>query len=217
MIEGRVGQRLNALLQEAGLEPIDEAAGARFERFYSLIIRWNVRLNLTAIRDEEGIISRHFIESIILARSLPTGITTLLDFGSGAGLPGVPIAVCRPDIALTLAESQGKKAAFLHEAVRALELSVAVHAGRAERLIERFDCVTMRAVDRMSGSVHLAVQLLAQDGWLALMTTATELDRLKVAAGVDLLWREPISLPGGRQRLIALGTRNRESSGETQG
>ena len=75
---------------------------------------------LTAIRDEEGILTRHFVESIVCARALPAGIATLLDVGSGAGFPGIPIALCRSEIAVTLAESQGKKAAFLQEAVRVL-------------------------------------------------------------------------------------------------
>ena len=86
------------------------------------------------MRDEQGILSRHFVESIVVARELPQGIRTLLDFGSGAGLPGIPIALCRPEIAVTLAESQGKKAAFLQEAVRVLAISAMVHAGRAETL-----------------------------------------------------------------------------------
>ena len=83
-------------------------------------------MNSTAIRDEEGILSRHFVESIACACALPAGIFTLLDFGSGAGFPGIPIALCRPEIAVILAESQGKKAAFLQEAVRVLGISAKV-------------------------------------------------------------------------------------------
>ena len=108
--------RLNALVAAAGLTPLDDETARRFEDYLSLFIRWNERLNLSAIRDEEGILSRHIIESIDVANVLPQGIATLLDFGSGAGLPGIPIALCRPEIAVTLAESQGKKAAFLQEA-----------------------------------------------------------------------------------------------------
>ena len=80
--------------------------------------------------------SRHIIESIAVARSIPGHVTTLLDFGSGGGLPGIPIALCRPQIAVTLAESQGKKAAFLQEAVRVLGIAAKVHSDRAEALIE---------------------------------------------------------------------------------
>jgi 16S rRNA (guanine527-N7)-methyltransferase len=206
MSAGQIGLRLNALLAECGLMPLDEATGERFEQYLSLFVRWNARLNLSAIRDEEGILARHFAESIACARALPAGIATLLDLGSGAGLPGIPIALCRPEIAVTLAESQGKKAAFLQEAVRILGLNAAVHAGRAELLTVPFDCVTLRAVDRMAQAVKAAVALVAPAGWLAVMTTRGEVASLQSAAGAVFRWEEPIALPGSEARIIALGT-----------
>src|SRR5208282_3780961 len=81
-------QRLDTLLAGAGLEPLNTEHSSRFAEYLSLILRWNARVNLTAIRDEEGILSRHFIESIACARALPEGVATLLDYGSGAGFPG---------------------------------------------------------------------------------------------------------------------------------
>ena len=128
------GTRLNEILAEFGQKPIHLLHSKRFEEYLFLLLRWNARVNLTAIRDEEGILRRHFVESIVCARALPAGITSLLDFGSGAGFPGIPIALCCPEIAVTLAESQGKKAAFLSEAVRVLGISAKVHSGRAEVL-----------------------------------------------------------------------------------
>jgi 16S rRNA (guanine527-N7)-methyltransferase len=202
------GARLNELLAENGLAAVDEETAARLNGYVSLILRWNTRVNLTAIRDEDSIVSRHIIESIILARFLPDGVASLLDFGSGAGLPGIPIALCRPEIAVTLAESQGKKAAFLREAVRSLGLSASVHAGRAERLSEQFDCVAMRAVDRMAEAVRVAAGLVRPGGWLALMTTEGELERLKDAAVADFSWSLPTLLPGSERRLAALGRRS---------
>jgi 16S rRNA (guanine527-N7)-methyltransferase len=202
------GARLNELLAENGLAAVDEETAARLGGYVSLILRWNTRVNLTAIRDEDGILSRHIIESIMLARLLPDGVASLLDFGSGAGLPGIPVALCRPEIAVTLAESQGKKAAFLREAVRSLGLSASVHAGRAERLSEQFDCVAMRAVDRMAEAVRVATRLVRPGGWLALMTTEGELERLKDAAGADFSWSLPTLLPGSERRLAALGRRS---------
>ena len=201
-----VGLRLNVLLAEAGQEPLDPILAGRFEKQLSLILRWNTRINLTAIRDEEGILTRHFVESIACARALPAGITSLLDVGSGAGFPGIPIALCRPEISVTLAESQGKKAAFLQEAVRVLEVAAQVHSGRAEALAMQFDCVTLRAVDRMPQAVEAAGKLVAPQGWLALMTTGKELETLKAAAGAEFAWAEAIPLPG-QDRLLALGTR----------
>jgi 16S rRNA (guanine527-N7)-methyltransferase len=114
------GSILNRLLVEAELAPLGVAQTSQFEVYLSLFVRWNSRTNLSSVREPEAILSRHFVESIACARALPSGLSTLLDFGSGGGLPGVPIALCRPEIAVTLAESQGKKAAFLQEAVRSL-------------------------------------------------------------------------------------------------
>jgi 16S rRNA (guanine527-N7)-methyltransferase len=201
--------QLNVFLEEAGQEPLDAARCRVFEEYLSLILRWNARVNLTAIREEEGILKRHFVESIACARALPAGIGTLLDFGSGAGFPGIPIALCRPEIAVTLAESQGKKAAFLCEAVRVLGVAAKVHSGRAEVLHAEFDCVTLRAVDRMERAVEAAGQLVRPGGWLALMTTGKELDALKEAAGVEFSWPEPLPQHSGEDRLIALGVRDR--------
>lgn len=201
------GVRLNVLLSEAGLEGVDPVLAGRFEEYLSLCLRWNARLNLTAIRDEEGIVSRHFVESIACARALPEGIVTLLDFGSGAGFPGVPISLCRPEIAVTLAESQGKKAAFLLEALRVLGIDAKVHSGRAEALRAVFDCVTLRAVDRMEQAVLQAVRLVRTGGWLALMTTDAQVEGLKEAAGAEFCWADPVRIAGGGERLIALGER----------
>jgi 16S rRNA (guanine527-N7)-methyltransferase len=207
MSAGEAGHRLNELLVESGIAPLDEQGLERFADYLSLFIRWNGRLNLSAVRDEEGILSRHFVESIACARALPAGIATLLDFGSGAGLPGIPIALCRPEIAVTLAESQGKKAAFLQEAVRALRLNATVHAGRAEQLKVTFDCVTLRAVDRMAEAVQSAARLVGPGGWLALMTTRGDLAGLQVAAGAGFSWATARPLPGSEERILALGSR----------
>jgi 16S rRNA (guanine527-N7)-methyltransferase len=97
-------------------------------------MKWNARMNLTAARKPEEIVRRHFVESIFAAQQIPKHVKTLLDFGSGAGFPGIPIAICRPKIGVTLAESQGKKAAFLREAVRTLGLKAEVWAGRVEEM-----------------------------------------------------------------------------------
>jgi 16S rRNA (guanine527-N7)-methyltransferase len=200
-----VAARLNALLAAGRLEPLDPATAGRFEAYLALLRRWNSRINLTAIRDEEGILARHFVESIACARALPKGIRSLLDFGSGAGLPGIPIALCKAEIAVTLAERQAKKAAFLREAIRVLEIKVKVHEGRAETMPDRFDCVALRAVNRMAEAVRAAGKLARAGGWLAVMTTGDELAGVKTAAGARFEWKERLKLPGGEDRLLALG------------
>ena len=198
--------RLNALLAEAAQPPLDPVLTQRFESLLSLFLRWNARINLSSIRDQEGILSRHFLESIACARALPAEISTLLDFGSGAGFPGLPIALCRPEITVTLAESQGKKAAFLREAVRVLGLSTKVHSARAEDLRTVFDCVILRAVDKIDRAVQSAAHLVRPGGWLALMTTNASLPALKSSAGAEFFWSAEPLLPGFT-RLLALGLR----------
>jgi 16S rRNA (guanine527-N7)-methyltransferase len=206
-LSSSVASRLNHRLTAEGLDPLNAETAARFAEFFTLLLRWNARMNLTAIRDEEGILSRHFVESIASARTLPAGIASLLDFGSGAGFPGIPIALCRPEIAVTLAESQGKKAAFLREAVRTLGIAATVHSGRAETLTQRFDCVTLRAVDRMPVAVQAASALVAPAGWLAIMTTEDELGPVEAANCEGWSWLSPIRLPGSYRRVLALGRR----------
>jgi len=125
--------------------------------YLELILKWNARMNLTAIRGPEEIVRRHFGESLFVGRHVGQ-CATLLDFGSGAGFPGVPIQLMRPDLQVTLAESQGKKAAFLREAVREMGLRTEVWAGRVEAMPvrRRFDVVAMRAVDKMGAAVREA-------------------------------------------------------------
>jgi len=202
-----IGLKLNRLLVHAGLTPVDAAIGAQFEQYLSLIMRWNAHLNLSSIRAEDGILSRHFVESIACACALPAGISTLLDFGSGAGFPGIPIALCRPEISVVLAESQGKKAAFLQETLRTLRISATVHAGRAELLGNTFDSVVLRAVDRMPQAVKAAGHLVAPAGWLALLTTRSDLAHLQIVAGATFSWPTVVQLPSAAQRLLALGAR----------
>lgn len=202
---GRLGARLNELLAEAGQRELSTDVASQFGVYCALLMRWNARTNLTAVRDEDGILRRHFLESIVCARVLPDGIATLLDFGSGAGFPGLPIALCRPELAVTLAESQGKKSAFLREAVRVLGLKVKVHGGRAEMLGGSFDCVTLRAVDRMAEAVTTAAGLVTAGGWLAAVTTGAAAEEVRGAAGGEFRWREPIALERGTERILLLG------------
>ena len=204
--------RLNDLLQKAGLDPLDDPTAAKFSAYISLFVRWNAKLNLSSVSDEEGILSRHIIESIAVARSIPRQATTLLDFGSGGGLPGIPIALCRPQIAVTLAESQGKKAAFLQEAVRVLGIAAKVHADRAETLHASFHCVILRAVEKMPKAVSAAAKLVSPNGWLALMTTDAGFAELHAAAGPQFHWDLPIRIPESESRIFALGRRVSEQA-----
>jgi 16S rRNA (guanine527-N7)-methyltransferase len=208
--EAHLGE-LNNLLSEFGLKQLDPSQEACFGVYLELLVRWNERMNLTAVRDRGEILRRHFVECIGCAQALPAGIGELLDFGSGAGFPGIPIAICRPDIAVMLTESQAKKAAFLNEVVRTLELKASVFGGRAESMSRSFDCVTLRAVDRMSAAVESAVGLLNPDGWLAVMTTRVACAGVMSAAGESICWRQPVEMPGSEQQVLLLGSRAERS------
>jgi 16S rRNA (guanine527-N7)-methyltransferase len=150
--------------------------------YLDLLLKWNARTNLTAIREPEEIVRRHFGESLFAARHLDpatpeAGTVTLLDVGSGAGFPGIPIALLRPGIQVTLAESQSKKASFLREALRTLNLPNAeVWAARAETLpaSRQFRIVALRAVDNMEAALTVARARVAPGGQLALLTTVSQ-------------------------------------------
>lgn len=203
------GSSLNDLLAGAGMARLEDTEEKAFESYLSLFIRWNSRINLSSVREPEEILSRHFVESIACARNLPEKAFTLLDFGSGGGFPGVPIAICRPDIHVKLAESQSKKSAFLQEVVRTLGLTAEVFPRRAETLSNRFDCVTLRAVDNMEEAVRTAAQLVNADGWLVLMTTVPDAPVLASAAGKDFEWQPARSLPLSESRVLVMGKRVR--------
>ena len=200
---------LSSLLAEASLPPLDPDVSPRFDAYLALLLKWNARVNLTAVRDADGILRRHFVESIACAHALPPGIRTLLDYGSGAGFPGIPIALMRPEIAVTLAESQGKKAAFLREASRTLQIPFSIYDSRAESLDKTFDCVTLRAVDRMPDAVRFASGLVSPNGFLVLLTTRAEFETLQSAAQGGFEWKNPSSLPFGADRVLAIGFRSR--------
>jgi 16S rRNA (guanine527-N7)-methyltransferase len=161
--------------------------------YLELIMKWNARINLTAIRTPEEIVRRHFGESLYVGGHVGT-CGTLLDFGSGGGFPGVPIQLVRPDVRVTLAESHNKKAAFLNEVVRNLGLPTEVWAGRVEAMPgeRRFDVVTLRAVDHMERAVAEAAQR-ATDRVLIVGTTG---QGVYPGLTVDFRMEEPVPLPG---------------------
>jgi 16S rRNA (guanine527-N7)-methyltransferase len=195
-------EQLNEVLGSMGLQQLGDTQAAMFNAYLGLILKWNRRMNLTAVRDPRAILQRHFAECIGFSYALPGEIRTVLDFGSGAGFPGIPIAICRPELKVTLAESQTKKAAFLNEAVRTLRVGVRVFAGRAETMTEVFDCVTLRAVDNMEDAVKLGIPLLSEHGCLAIMSTGESYRHVTKCDGEVIKWRMPIKLPGSDQGII---------------
>jgi 16S rRNA (guanine527-N7)-methyltransferase len=170
--------------------------------YLDLLLKWNARTNLTAIREPEEIVRRHFGESLFAAKNLGP-CETLLDLGTGAGFPGLPIALLCPEIRVTLAESQGKKAAFLREAVRTLALNVEVWGNRAEALPpeRRFDTVTLRAVDNMAAALSAAEQRAARQ--LLLLTSVASMPAL-----LTFPQQTQIPIPEAQDRILLAATRS---------
>jgi len=164
--------RMAGLLQVYYPDPPDELL-AHLSTYLDLLLRWNARTNLTAIREPEEIVRRHFGESLFVAAQLPE-CSTLLDLGSGAGFPGLPIQLARQGLRVTLAESQNKKASFLREAVRTLGLETEVWGDRVERMPaeRRFAVVSLRAVDNPAVALELARGRLTPGGLIAHLTSS---------------------------------------------
>ena len=199
---------IGAAVERAGLDPLTHEVAGRLQVFLELLQKWNARLNLTAIRDPEEILQRHFIECIFAARHLPAEIRTLLDFGSGGGFPGIPIALCRPEIQVTLGESQSKKSAFLRETVRSLGiLNAEVYNGRVEGLEGRFEGVTLRAVDKMQEACREAIHLVAPSGYLVLFLS-DEAVKNTVSVFDQFRWDAPILLPASQRRELLIGQKS---------
>jgi 16S rRNA (guanine527-N7)-methyltransferase len=203
MTAGLAVAAIEEAVGRAGLGPLPAGAAEQFSRFAELLLRWNARMNLTAIRTPEEVLQRHFLEGIFCARQIPEGTRTLLDFGSGAGFPGIPIVLCRPEIEVTLGEAQSKKAAFLREAVRTLGLKAEVFDRRVEQMEAGrvFDVVAMRAVDRAETAVEVAAQRVGMAGSMVLLTTG-----IPEVAGFEV--RERAAIPGSdRGGVVVFGRR----------
>ena len=115
------------------------------EAHYHLLMLWNARLNLSRIDSVDEAVRLHYCESLFVGTRLPPGRLRIVDIGSGAGFPGIPIAVLRPECTVTLVESHQRKAVFLHEATRNLRNTIVV-TDRAEKLKTRYDWLVSRAV-----------------------------------------------------------------------
>ena len=163
--------------------PLPPAAYDKVARYLAVFHVWSTRINLSTVREPVQVVRRHFGEGFVLAQALPEG-GTLLDLGSGAGFPGFPIALARPAMKVTLAESQKKKASFLKEAAWMMGLPVKVWPERAEQLAPGtlFDVVTLRAVDNMSAALDVSRRFLAPSGILAFFVGEHEPMRLPEAS-----------------------------------
>ncbi|HEY6303360.1 MAG TPA: 16S rRNA (guanine(527)-N(7))-methyltransferase RsmG [Terriglobales bacterium] len=279
--------RIAALLEPFLEHPLSPSQLDQISMYIDLLLRWNSRINLTAIRHEAEIVTRHFGESFFLASHLfpkergartlssanadsaqpaedsqlssschpersraeseaiasaeskarpeqrrrdpyipspparpkgnlptPSNPPRVLDIGSGAGFPALPLKIWAPYLQLTLIESNHKKAAFLREVARALTLTnINVISDRAEVLaaspdVPQADVVTLRAVEHFDAVLSIAVTFLARSASLALLMGTNQLPHLTTMTTVN--WRQPIRLPQSHTRVLSIGVR-RES------
>lgn len=203
---GLTAEAIAALLNENMAVQVDEVTAARLATYLELFKRWNSKVNLSAVRDDASIVLRHFGESLQCAAALPSGTQTLLDYGSGGGFPGAVCAMAKPGIAVTLAESQNKKAAFLQELCRVLALNAKVHASRVETLpaAMTYDVVTLRAVDQMADACLAARKRVRRGGHLVVVTSEEAF--LSLAGVLDgVSWARSVSMRGTAQGIIAVG------------
>ena len=148
---------------------ITERQAEQFSVYCDMLIDWNSRMNLTAITEPEQVAQKHFMDSILPAALIPEG-ASVIDVGTGAGFPGVPLAIMRPDIKLTLLDSLNKRITFLTELCTALKLPArciharAEDAGRKADLREQFDIATSRAVANVSALAEYTVPFLKVGG-----------------------------------------------------
>ena len=224
---------LEDLSFRAGFSPEESAVLApsqlgQISTYLDILLRWNARINLTAVRQPDQIVTRHFGESLFAARHLfpsarttrgqppsavqaapnnqrPANVPHVIDVGSGAGFPGLPIKIYAPHIQLTLIESNQKKAAFLREFIRSVTLTnVDVFASRAERFPAQADVVTLRAVERFDTALPVAARLVIPSGRLALLIGQAQIGRArKLTPGFR--WSDPLAIPLSSSRVLLIG------------
>jgi 16S rRNA (guanine527-N7)-methyltransferase len=224
-----IADLLTPFLQEgpASAAQLDSVQLNQISMYIDLLLRWNDRVNLTAIRTAEEIVTRHFGESFFAARHLlpaapvrgatsvppvevqsepspsPPSPPLLVDLGSGAGFPGLPMKIWSPQTRITLIESNHKKVAFLREVIRALTLTdIDVFPGRAEDFPPASaGLLTLRAVERFDEILPTAATLLTPDSRLALLIGQSQVPHAHELLP-SLRWLDPIPIPHSQSRIL---------------
>jgi 16S rRNA (guanine527-N7)-methyltransferase len=181
----------------------------QIQQYIKILLQWNEKMNLTAIRDPLEILNRHFCESMYAAAAVPVENGRLADVGSGGGFPGIPLKIIRPDLQIFLIESNIKKATFLAEVVRELELTDArVIVSRYEELGEEvapLDFACSRALGEFSAFLEWARSDRIAAKEVILWIGARDLPEIQRVRTWE--WREPIPVPNSLRRLLLVGTK----------
>ena len=206
-------ETIRRALGEFQLE-IDGKQVVQIQQYISLLLTWNEKVNLTAIRDPLEILYRHFCESMFAAMAVPLENGRLADVGSGGGFPGLPLKIIRPDLSVYLVESNVKKATFLAEVTRELGLTDArVIVNRYEDIHEEvapLDFVCSRAVGEFAPFLQWAGSENVAAKRVILWIGARDLEAIQKIEGWQ--WQEPISVPHSLRRLLLVGQKTVELS-----
>jgi 16S rRNA (guanine527-N7)-methyltransferase len=189
---------------------LDETRLRTISIYIDLLLKWNARINLTAIREPSEIVQRHFGESLFVAKYVlqQKQTQTAIDLGSGAGFPGVPFAMVAPRVQVTLIESQLKKATFLKELIRVLELkNVKVFSDRAESYTGTADLVMLRAVEKFEQALPMAARLTKAGGRIALMIGSGQVESAR-RVGREVHWSDAVPVPRSNSRELLVGTKS---------
>jgi 16S rRNA (guanine527-N7)-methyltransferase len=196
---------------------INDKQALQIQQYMRILSVWNDKLNLTAIRDPLEILYRHFCESMYAAGAVPVEHGRLADVGSGAGFPGLPLKIIRPELRVFLVESNLKKATFLAEVIRELGLADAqVLVRRYEELGEEvapLDYVCSRALGEFAPFLEWAGS--QQTGTKQVILWIGARDLLDIQKIRTWEWREPIPVPHSLRRLLLVGTKKPPSVGPT--
>lgn len=187
----------------------------QFELYYTLLVEWNEKMNLTHITAKEDVYLKHFYDSLTLAFEHPLSNEHIMDIGAGAGFPSIPLKIVFPDLQITIVDSLNKRITFLNHLVEALGLTnVKAVASRAEDYAkdhrEQADIVTARAVARLNILDELCLPLVKQDGWfIALKGSQGELEWQEAQKGVaklggKLVDMKAFCLPGTQEKRVNL-------------
>ncbi len=187
-----------------------------FKTYLSTLLEWNEKMNLTGITDPEDIWHKHFLDSLTVLEALPQNAKRLIDIGTGAGFPGLPIAIVRPDLDITLLEATGKKVKFLEHVILTLGLkNVATIQGRAELLNKekaykaKYDIALARAVALLPVIVDYALPFLKQGGILIAQKKLTTDEKLQseeqiTKLGGSLKTSMPLTVPSLPDRELVI-------------
>jgi 16S rRNA (guanine527-N7)-methyltransferase len=180
------------------------------QKYISVLLRWNEKIALTTVTDLPDIVRFHFGESMFGASAVPIKEGRLADVGTGAGFPGLPLKLVLPSLDLVLIESNAKKASFLSECIRELNLTgVEVYRGRFEDIRaeqNRFDFVAARALGGYSNLLTWSQRQLAPKG--ALVLWLGERDAMEIRRSSNFNWRAPVPITGSDRRVLLIGTRS---------